>query len=233
RVKIISLIFFIFIVISTPPEDSVKFVFYFFLIFALILISKVPLGFILKRSLVIIPFVLLVAISIPFIKEGEIAGSYSIGSLNLNVSYSGIEIFFNVVVKSSISILSMITLVSTTRHGELLKGFQSLKMPRTMIMIMSFMYRYAFILLDEIMRMKTARDSRSCGGNRRWHIRSAGNIIGSLFLRSYGRGERVYTAMLSRGFAGRIRTMDNFRIRPVDVAFVVVFFFIISIIWIS
>jgi cobalt/nickel transport system permease protein len=64
------------------------------------------------------------------------------------------------------------------------------------------MYRYSFILIDEMHRMKRARDSRCFGGRWFWQTKVIGHMIGTLFLRSFHRGERVYMAMLSRGYHG-------------------------------
>ena len=92
-------------------------------------------------------------------------------------------------------------------------------MPRVMVMILSFMHRYIFVLVDEMMRMKQARDSRNFGGKRLWHIRTIGNMAGTLFIRSYERGERVYAAMVARGFDGRNRTLNHLSFRQVDAYF--------------
>ena len=81
------------------------------------------------------------------------------------------------------------------------------------------MYRYIFVLVDEILRMKQARDSRNFGGNRLWQLRTIGNMIGTLFIRSYERGERVYAAMLARGYVGRTRTLNRLNFRLADVYF--------------
>ena len=86
-------------------------------------------------------------------------------------------------------------------------------------MILSFMYRYIFVLVDEVMRMKQARDSRNFGGRRLWQLRTIGNMIGTLFIRSYERGERVYAAMMARGFSGHTRTLENLSFRPADALF--------------
>ena len=64
------------------------------------------------------------------------------------------------------------------------------------------MYRYSFILVDEIQRMKRARDSRCFGGKWLRQTKTIGHMVGTLFLRSFLRGERVYMAMLSRGYNG-------------------------------
>jgi cobalt/nickel transport system permease protein len=82
-------------------------------------------------------------------------------------------------------------------------------MPRVMVMLLSFMYRYIFVLTDEAMRLKRARDSRNFGGSNWWQIKTVGRMISTLFLRSYERGERVYVAMLARGYDGHSRTAES------------------------
>ncbi len=231
RIKIVSFFSFILLVISTQPIKFLNFPLYFLLIFGVILASKVPLRFIFKKSLVIIPFVLLIAIFIPFLKEGEIAGSYSFASLHLTVTYDGLIILFNVLSKSWLSVLSMLALASTTKFPELLKGFEKLGMPRVMVMVISFMYRYVFVLGDEVMRMKCARDARSFGGNSKWHIKTIGNIIGMVFIRTYERGERVYVAMVSRGFIGKIKILDDLHVKKLDLCFMLSFLAFLTVIW--
>jgi cobalt/nickel transport system permease protein len=100
-------------------------------------------------------------------------------------------------------------------------------MPRVMTMILSFMYRYLFVLVDEVMRLKQARDSRSFGGSRWWQLRVIGNMVGTLFIRSYERGERVYAAMLARGFDGHSRTLNRLNFKPVDAYFGISFALVI------
>ena len=123
----------------------------------------------------------------------------------------------------ALSILYLIWLTSTTKLANLLSGLEQLRMPRMMIMILSFMYRYLFILVDEVMRMKQARDSRSFGGGRLWQIRTIGSMVGTLFIRSYERGERVYAAMVARGFDGQIRTLNRLSFEPADTYFGIAF----------
>ncbi len=219
RTKFITTLLFILVVVLTPPSSWPVFALYFALIVILLLLSKLPITFVLKRSLVIIPFVLLIAIFIPFFKEGEVAGSYNIWLWQVSVTHSGIQVLLNVLAKAWLSILSLILLTSTTRLANLLKGLEQLRVPRVMIMILSFMYRYIFVLVDEVMRMKQARDSRNFGGKRLWQIRTLGNMIGTLFIRSYERGERVYAAMVARGFDGQSRTLDCLHFGHADAYF--------------
>jgi len=90
-------------------------------------------------------------------------------------------------------------------------------------MVLSFFYRYVFVLVDEAMRMKRAMDSRSFGGCRMRQMRSVGNIVATLFVRAYERGERIYAAMVSRGFSGRIKTIGDSKIGRLDLCFLVFF----------
>lgn len=223
RTKLIASLAFVLAVVLTPPNKWQVFVFYFCTITVLLILSKLPPFYVVKRSLVIIPFVLLIAIFIPFFKEGEVAGSYNIWLWQISVTYNGLLVLANVLVKAWLCILALILLSSTTKLADLLKGLKQLGVPQTMILILSFMYRYMFVLVDEVMRMQQARDSRNFGGKRLHQLKTIGNMVGTLFIRSYERGERIYAAMLSRGFDGQVRTLHKLSFRPADIYFGVIF----------
>ena len=145
RTKFITALAFILAVALTPPNRWQAFAVYFFLIAALIFLSKVPVLYVLKRSLVIMPFVILIAVFIPFFKEGEVAGSYNIWLWQVSVTYNGLQVLWNILAKAWLSILSLILLTSTTKIASLLDGLERLRMPRVMVMILSFMYRDIFV----------------------------------------------------------------------------------------
>ncbi len=219
RAKIVALLSFLFIVIFTPIVQTQKFVFYGALIFSLVIISRVPFRFVLKRSLIIIPFVGLVAIGLPFLGDGG-------GSLNFDIfstTQSALLIFVNVLVKSWLCVLAMIVLTSTTPFSKLMNGFQRLKMPTVYVMIISFMYRFIFILEDELERMSRARSARTFSQTWMQKVKAIGGIIGNLFVRSYERGERIYTAMRSRGFNGEIKLTSELKMRRIDAFFITTF----------
>jgi len=219
RTKFITAFLFILVVALTPPGSWLAFALYFAILAALFLPSRVPVGYVLKRSLVVMPFVVMIAIFVPFFKEGEVAGSYNVWLWQLTVTYSGLQVLTNIIIKAWLSILSLIWLTSTTGLTNLLHALERLHLPRVMVMILSFMYRYLFVLIDETLRMKQARDSRNFGGGRLWQIRTVGNMIGTLFIRSYERSERVYAAMVARGFTGQNLTLNRLRFRKADVYF--------------
>jgi cobalt/nickel transport system permease protein len=64
------------------------------------------------------------------------------------------------------------------------------------------MYRYISVLIREFQAMRKAAASRNLSSGSVWQRFVIGNMIGTLFIRTYERGERVYQAMLARGYQG-------------------------------
>jgi cobalt/nickel transport system permease protein len=219
RTKFIFTLLFILSVVLTPPDSWWVYVLYLAVIAGLIIISRLSVGYILRQSLTIIPFVLVIAVFTPFFKAGEAAVSFNIGAWDFTMTDTGIQIFINILIRAWLSILCLVWLSSTTRLTNLLQGLERMRFPRVAVMIMSFMYRYIFVIVDETMRMKQARDSRNVGGSRIRQLHTVGSMIGTLFIRSYERGERVYTAMVARGYDGQSRTLDNLSFKKSDAAF--------------
>lgn len=201
RIKISCAFFFIFLVVS--GNLSVMRFFAFFLILLVVaLISRVSLFFLFRRSLVIIPFAVLVAIFLPFFGGGE-----TVTVVGISLSVEGLERFLNIVMKAFLSVFCAAILAETTEFSELLKGFEELKVPTIMVVLVSFTYRYFSVIVEEARRMKIARDIRSRKGNFIWQVRTFGTIVAQLFIRSYERSERIYQAMVIRGFTGEIKTV--------------------------
>lgn len=219
RTKLITTLVFIVLAVLTPIESWQAFAAYFCLIATCLLLSKLPPLFVLKRSSVVFPFVLVVAIFIPFFKPGEVAGSYNLWLWRVTVTYDGLFVLANVAAKAWLCLLSLVLLSGTTKFSDLLKGLKQLKMPTVIVMILSFMYRYIFLLVDEAMRMRQARDSRNFGGGKLHQLKTIGNMIGTLFIRSYERGERVYAAMLARGFTSEIYSLHQLNFKKTDIYF--------------
>jgi len=219
RTKLIASLAFVVAVVLTPASNWRVFASYFAVVAFMLAFSRLPIVYVLKRSLVVLPFVLLIAIFIPFLQGGEVAASYHIWLWQVSITYNGLMILANVLVKSWLCILALILLSSTTRLDNLLKGLRQLGMPQVMILILSFMYRYIFVLVDEAMRIQQARNSRNFGGSWLHHMKTIGHMVGTLFIRSYERGERIYAAMLARGFDGQTRTLYKLRFKQADAYF--------------
>ena len=228
RLKMAATLAFVLVVTTTPPGNWVSFALPAALAIGAVLLARVPLAEGLKHSAVALPFVAMVAISLPFTQDGEVLWAWQpfgfaqgkpLGfaqgrplDFTLTITAAGLVLFGTVVLKAWLSIMASGLLVATTRFPDLLRALRSLHMPAVLTSTISFMYRYLFVLVDEAMRLQTARASRSVGGGRTvmWRARILGRMIGSLFIRSYERSERIYAAMLARGFDGELRSLTNF-----------------------
>jgi cobalt/nickel transport system permease protein len=84
-------------------------------------------------------------------------------------------------------------------------------MPKPLVAITSFMIRYGDVITDDMRRMKIARQSRGYDPRWFWQVRAVATSAGALFIRSYERGERVYVAMLSRGYDGALPDLQSTR----------------------
>jgi cobalt/nickel transport system permease protein len=233
RFKIILLSALIFLTISFPPERYLAFVLYLLILAISITISKIPIAYILKKSLIIIPFVIMVSLFLPFMKSGAVGGGYSLGIGGLKIYHSKLIILWNLIIKSYLAIISLILLNATTHFSDLLLGLQKLKIPALFINMLSFFYRYIFIIVDEAERMKRARDSRSYQGKWLHQAKTIGDMVGMLFLRSFEKGERAYSAMCARGYDGRFLFQDKVKIKYGEIlVFIICLVIIISIrIW--
>jgi cobalt/nickel transport system permease protein len=158
-----------------------------------------------------------------FVRPENPLGSVDLGPLRLTVSGEGLRIFATIALKSWLSVQAALLLTFTTPFHDLLDALRELRLPRIMVAIIGFMYRYLAVLGDEAQRLMRARAARSGvtaegggGGSLAWRARVTGNMVGSLFLRSYERSERIYDAMLARGFEGTFRHMEARTIRTVE-----------------
>jgi len=222
RVKIISFMALVVVAVSTPPEYFVAFAAYAVILIAAIAISRVPARYFAMRLLMILPFVVLVAIAIPFVHTDSALTVPGIGFNPANASRSGWMILWNVTAKAFIAITALSVMSATTTFPDFIKGLERMRVPRALIMPTVFMYRYIFVLIAEALRMKRAADSRLYEGRWLKHAGTIGRMIGTLFLRSYERGERIYCAMIARGFDGSIPSTGTNRLQFADFAFLAI-----------
>jgi len=166
----------------------------------------------LRRSMLALPF-LLAASGIIFTSPGATWWHLSLGPLNLSFAETGLIRFVSIAIKAWIAVQGAILLSATTSFPDLLVAMRALRVPRLLVSIFGLMWRYAFVLADEALRLSRAREARSATGTSKrgvrwliWQAQVTGNMAGSLFLRSLERGERVYAAMAARGYTGELRT---------------------------
>jgi cobalt/nickel transport system permease protein len=113
-----------------------------------------------------------------------------------------------ILVKDALAFLATILMVQVTPFRHVLSAMRRLGVPVTLVATIQFMYRYIFVLAEEMERMVRARRSRSFrqSGRLDWGLLTS--LIGVLFLRTFERGERVQAAMLARGWDGTVRSLD-------------------------
>ena len=160
------------------------------------------------------PFAL-AAITVVFNLPGQPLFAWKIGPWQLVATDTGMIRFASIVIRTWLSVQMAILLTATTRFPDLMHALQHLRVPQLLVAIISFMYRYLFVITDEAMRLMRAREARSArsvsgagGGSVAWGARVTGNMVGQLFLRSYERSDRVYNAMLARGYNGQFLTIN-------------------------
>jgi cobalt/nickel transport system permease protein len=198
RAKAIALFAVIIACVTTPANVWWPYAIYAAIVLIIANASRLPLSYLLTRMLVVAPFILVVAVCVPFMNGA--APTYDLGVFT--VTHGGLLVLWNVAAKSLISVSCLILLSSTTQFADLMHGFERLHVPRFFTTVAAFMYRYIFIIIDEAERMKRARDSRNFHGRWLWQAKVIGHMVASLFLRSQERAERVYQAMSARGFDG-------------------------------
>lgn len=226
RLKLIAALLFILIVVLTADGSFFSFGIHFALISVVLFISGISPSYIFKRSLTILPFVAAVSVFVPFITPGVIIWNTNILGTVVSITDAGIEKFFSLCLKAYISFFASAILVSTTRFGDLMWAAGKIGLPSKLVIVISFMYRYLFLLIDEASHMLLARDLRSSGAGKSTVLKASGGIIGALFVRSFEHAEKLYYAMLLRGYTGHPAVFIKRKITVSDVIAPLIFIII-------
>jgi len=222
RIKLVWAIGFILANALMPYGAWPAFILLFAVILSIEIVTTLGVGYVLKRSALAIPFVL-AAFPLLFTVAGTSLFSLSIGPWVIQASYPGLVRFISITIKSWLSVQAAILLASSTSFPDLLVAMRAIYVPQLLVSIFGLMWRYMFVLVDEAGRLLRARASRSGksdlpgakpGGSISWRAHVTGGMAGSLFLRAFERSDRIYMAMLSRGYDGEARSMPLPAIRP-------------------
>lgn len=165
-------------------------------VYPLILMSmaELPLKVILKRLLVLEPFVLGIGIFSPFFDPNTII----IGPLTLS---AGWVTLLSILIKGSLTITAGLILIATTGIDRIAEGLRMLKVPRILVLQILLTYRYVLVLIEELSRMTRAYYLRA-PADRGIQRNVWGSFVGQLLLRTYDRAQRIYVSMTLRGFRG-------------------------------
>ncbi len=220
RSKILLACGFILTLSLLPPGE--------FLIYGLLLIvlyisaslSDCSPVYLVRRSVIALPFAF-AAVTLLFTIPGE--SLLTLPILGIDISVEGAIRFASIVTRSWISVQAAILLIILTKVADLMWGLQGLHTPAILVSVAGFTYRYLDVLRSEASRLRTARQARSAtlsagrgGGTLLWRARVTGWMVGSLMIRSMERSERIYNAMLARGYTGEVKTLTRFELRSRD-----------------
>jgi cobalt/nickel transport system permease protein len=214
RVKLLIAILFAFAVTAIPEGHWYAFAAFGVFVAVAIGLSRLPLWLVIRRSLLALPFIA-AAIPLIFTRPGDTV--FTMPLFGWTASEAGLSAVGSILLKSWLAVLVAVVLTSCTQPVDLIRGLERLRVPRVLAATIFFMYRYLFVIGAEGQRLMRARDSRSAvsphgyraGGSVSWRARVLGNMVGSLFIRSYERSERIYAAMQARGYDGTVRFADE------------------------
>lgn len=223
RIKILAAFGFVVSAVFVPPGAWALFAGHLLLALALLAASRVPAMYAFKRSLVIVPFVLVVCLFLPFVPDGEPWVEFELAGVNGAVYREGLRTAYAMLARGYLAALALLLLAATTPFPALLKGLESMGTPVIFVVLLSFMYRYLFLLVDEAEKMETARRSRYFGGAFFRQLRVLAGMLALLFVRTYERGELIYESMRARGFDGRVRVLKPLRVGAWDLFAVLAF----------
>ena len=215
RVKLILALGFILTAALLPTGAWAAFLLLAAAVFSAALLAEVSIGRLIRRTWLAVPF-LLAALPQLCSTPGPALAGFSLGSLRIEITLPGTVRFLTVAARAWLSLAAAVTLTATTPFSDILVAMRALKLPRFLAGVIGLMWRYLFVMADSAARLVRARESRSGmidrpdlhpGGSLLWRASVTGNMVGSLLLRSFDRAERVYTAMLARGYDGEPRSL--------------------------
>ena len=205
EVKIVAAFLVVMCVVATPREAFAVFGGYLLLLAAVWAVARIPPGWIARRALIELPFVVL-AVLLPIT-----GGAPYVEWFGLALSEPGLLGAWNILVKGTLGVLTSLTLAATTPLRDLLLGLQRLHAPALVVTIATLMLRYVDVIVGEARRMRLARISRGHDPRFLWQAGATARGVGALFVRSYERGERVHLAMLARGWTGKMPPLSEAR----------------------
>jgi cobalt/nickel transport system permease protein len=174
--------------------------------------GRLPLGFLVRRLVWVLPFAALPAALLPFT-----AGAGGTATFHAPTAH-GLAVAGAMVAKALLCAGATLVLVATTPMSDLLQALRFLRLPATLVSVVGLLYRYLFVLVDESERMQRARAAR--GGRGLGGARGGAALLGTLFLRAHERAVGVHRAMLARGLAGEARVARDLKLRATDLLFV-------------
>ncbi len=212
RAKVLTTFVFLICVVSFGKYELLPLLPFAIYPIALASEGDIPLGYIGTRLLIASPFAIVIGMFNPLLDR------VVIGELGAVAVTAGWVSFGSILVRFFLTTAAALVLICTTGMNSVCMAIERLGAPDVFATQLLFLYRYIFVLAEETLTMARARSLRSFEG-RGMGLAVFGQILGQLLLRTYARAQRIYNAMLCRGFDGHVRTMRTLRFTGRDWAF--------------
>jgi len=181
----------------------------------LLLLSRISIFEVLKRMFMVNIFLVPIWILVPMDAHGKLL--FMLGPYRATVE--GVYEVISITLKANAIVLGGIVMLGTTDLFALAHAMAHLGMPKRLVYLFFIFFRYLTLLHDEYLRLKRAMVARAFVPKTNLHTyRTFAYLVGMLILRSYERAERLYRAMLARGFRGTFPIYRHFRFTRLDLA---------------
>lgn len=216
RAKVITTLVFIVCVVSFGKYEVSRLLPFFLFPAFLIGMADLPFGYLLRKLLLVSPFVIFIGIFNPFF-DREIL--LQVGSLHISGGWVSLV---SILLRFMLTVGAALLLIATTGFPAICMALEKLGAPRVFTVQLLMLYRYIFVLIAEAIRMFRAYTLRSFAVKKmRYHVFK--QMLGNLLLRTIDRAQRIHLAMLSRAFAGEIRIMHHYRFAGPEFLYLVAF----------
>jgi cobalt/nickel transport system permease protein len=204
RAKVLVTLAFIVSVVSFSRYELSAMTPFFLFPVVMVSLGNLPASYILKKIALLCPFALVVGIFNPVFDRDLLV---QLGPFGISGGWIS---FASIMVRSILTVGVALIMVGVTGFSAGCKALEQMGMPQAFVVQLLFLYRYIFVLTEEGARTARARELRSFG-KKGMELKAFGSLVGHLLLRTWERAERVYQAMLCRGFNGVFHVRRDYR----------------------
>lgn len=211
-IKLLTTLIFIITVASFSKYEIASLLPMFFYPIALMSVGNIPVRLLANRVMIMMPFILFIGILNPFFDQ---ATMLTLGSIPIS---GGVVSFISILLRFILSVLAALILIATTGMDSICMALSSLGVPRILVTEISFVYRYVHVLIEEVTKTVRSYSLRS-PYSKGIEFQTWGSLIGLLLLRAIDRAQRIYQAMVCRGFDGEVRLIKSRQLRKKEIVF--------------
>lgn len=210
-IKLVTTVVFLTVVVSFGKGEISNLIPFFLFPVLIMAFAEIPVVPILKRMILVTPFIIGIGILHPFFEEQTVV------VFGIAIS-QGWFTFLSLLLKSVLTVMVSLLLIATTGMNQLAVALRMLKVPKIFVLQLLLTYRYISVLIEELFRMVRAYSLRA-PRQRGIHPRVWGSFVGQLLLRTFDRGQRVYESMNARGFSGEYHRGNISKIKGKDIGY--------------